>query len=498
MRHPYMTYGGLVASEHYLTSTLASEILRDGGNAVDAAVTASLSLSVLLPHLSGLGGDFFALVRRGREVRFIDGSGPSPSELSREELLRRGFKEMPANGPLSITVPGYVDALYLMWRRFGRTDWSELVSRASRMAKDGFPVSKSLSNAVKLYKEFLSSDEGSTSTYLGIGEQGSRKRFEGLASALERIAEDPRDFYEGEIASSIVKYVRDRGGLLSLDDLSDYHASEGQPILARLWGCEAYEMPPPTQGVTTLHMMMLTEELGGPSSLERVRKLIEISRRAYAVRDKYVTDPKHMKVSLSELMDPSVFERTEAKGSFSEGDTTFFAIIDPEGMMVAGIQSIFTAFGSGLTEPRYQVTLNCRGSSFSLDEGHANKLEPGKRTMHTLSALLMDCSGDWYIIGTSGGHFRPQIHWWISTNLLKYEMGFQEAIDFPRAYLDLSRDTLVAEEGIELNDSLKVNLKIEKYPSRLGVAALALMKGDGLKIGCVDIRGDGGCSGTLY
>ncbi|MEM3930071.1 MAG: gamma-glutamyltransferase, partial [Candidatus Korarchaeum sp.] len=127
MRHPHMTYGGLVASEHYLASTLASEVLRDGGNAVDAAVTASLSLSILLPHLSGLGGDFFALVRRGREVRFVDGSGPSPRELSREELLRRGFREMPAKGPLSITVPGYVDALHLMWRRYGRMDWSELV-----------------------------------------------------------------------------------------------------------------------------------------------------------------------------------------------------------------------------------------------------------------------------------------------------------------------------------------------------------------------------------
>ncbi|MEM2220067.1 MAG: gamma-glutamyltransferase family protein [Candidatus Korarchaeum sp.] len=497
MRHPYMTYGGLVASEHYLASTLASEVLRDGGNAVDAAVTASLSLSILLPHLSGLGGDFFALVRRGREVRFVDGSGPSPRELSREELLRRGFREMPAKGPLSITVPGYVDALHLMWRRYGRMDWSELVFRASRIARDGFPVSKSLSDAVKLYKEFLSADEGSASTYLGVGERGSRKKFDGLASALERIAEDPRDFYEGEIASSIVKYVRERGGVLSLDDLSSYHASEGQPVSARLWGCEAYEMPPPTQGLTTLHMMMLTEGLGGPSSLERVRKLIEVSRRAYAIRDKYITDPRYMSVSLSELMDPSILNEAGNVGRFGEGDTTFFAVIDPDGMIVAGIQSIFTAFGSGLTEPGYQVTLNCRGSSFSLDEGHVNKLEPGKRTLHTLSALLMNCGSDWYAIGTSGGHFRPQIHWWISTNLLKYGMGCQEALDFPRAYLDLSSNTLVAEEGIELDNSLKVNLKVERYPSRLGVAALALMMGDGLKVGCTDVRGDGGCSGTL-
>ncbi|MCS7103129.1 MAG: gamma-glutamyltransferase [Candidatus Korarchaeum sp.] len=498
MRHPYMTYGGLVASEHYLASTIASEVLRDGGNAVDASVAASLSLSVLLPHLGGLGGDFFALVKMGNEVRFIDGSGPSPYELNREELLRRGFREMPAKGPLSITVPGYVDALHLMWRKYGRMSWSELVYKIVMIAKNGFPVSESLSNAVKLYRELLLADEGSASTYTRVGEQGSRQRFEGLASALERVAEDPRDFYEGEIASSLVKYIRERGGLLSLEDLSSYHASEGQPVIAHIWCCEAYEMPPPTQGVTTLHMLMFTDELGGPRSLERVRKLIEISRRAYAIRDKYITDPRYMSVSLDELIDPSMLEGTGATGSFSKEDTTFFSVIDSEGMMVAGIQSIFTAFGSGLTEPRYQVTLNCRGSSFSLDEGHVNKLEPGKRTMHTLSALLMSCGGNWYVIGTSGAHFRPQLHWWISTNLLKYEMGCQEALDFPRAYLDLSNNILVAEEGIEVSDNLNVNLKVEKYPSRLGVAALTLMRRDGLKVGCVDVRGDGGCSGTLY
>lgn len=498
MRHPYMTYGGLVASEHYLASTLASEVLRDGGNAVDASVSVSLALSVTLPHLSGLGGDFFALVRRGDEVRFIDGSGPSPSGLTREELLRRGFEEMPASGPLSMTVPGYVDALHLLWRNYGRMEWSDLVLRAASIARRGFPVSRSLSNAVKIHRNLLSSDYGSSLTYLGVGEWGSLQRFEGLASALERIAEDPRDFYEGEIASRIVSYVRERGGLLSHEDLSSYRACEGHPIKADIWGCRAYEMPPPTQGITTLHMMMLTEEIGEPSSLRRVERLIEISRRAYALRDRYVTDPRYMTVSLGDLMDPSVLEGEGGTVSFGDGDTTFFAVLDSEGMIVAGIQSIFTAFGSGLTEPTYQVTLNCRASSFSLREDHVNRLEPGKRTLHTLSALLLNCGGDWYVIGTSGGHFRPQIHWWISTNLLKYGMNCQDALDFPRAYIDPSSDTLVAEEGIEVDDSLKVRIKRERYPSRLGVAAVSILRRDGLRVGCVDVRGDGGCSGTVF
>ncbi len=121
--HPFMTYNSVIASEHYLASTMAAEVLRDGGNAVDASVVASLALSTLLPHLSGLGGDFFALIKRGEEIKFIDGSGPSPSELSRDELFRRGFDEMPGRGPLSITVPGYLDALHLMWKLYGSMEW---------------------------------------------------------------------------------------------------------------------------------------------------------------------------------------------------------------------------------------------------------------------------------------------------------------------------------------------------------------------------------------
>ncbi|MGC9021281.1 MAG: gamma-glutamyltransferase family protein [Candidatus Methanodesulfokora sp.] len=497
MRHPYMTYGSLAASEHYLASTMASEVLREGGNAVDAAVVASLSLSVLLPHLGGLGGDFFALVKRGSDVKFIDGSGPSPLELTREELVKRGYKEMPANGPLSITVPGYLDGLYLMWRNYGEMDWRDLVLMVAKIARDGFPVSDSLSSAVKSNKELLSRDPGSTSTYLSIGGRGDRQRFKGMASALEKIAQDPREFYEGDIALKIVNYVRSRGGCFSLEDLSRYRAEEGYPVAADVWDFVAYEMPPPTQGVTTLHMMMLTGELEGPYSWERIKKMVEISRIAYYVRDKYITDPKYMKISLKELLSPSIFDKINYIKKFDLGDTTFFTVVDSNEMAVAGIQSIFTAFGSGLTEPEYQITLNCRASSFSLDEDHVNRLEPGKKTLHTLSSLLLEKDGDWYIIGTSGGHFRPQLHWWISTNLLKYKMDYQEALNFPRAYFDLSSNTLVAEEGLELRED-GISIRVQRYPSRLGVAAIAHIRNDGLKTGCVDIRGDGGCSGTLF
>jgi gamma-glutamyltranspeptidase/glutathione hydrolase len=491
--HLFMTYGGVVASEHYLASTMAAEILREGGNAVDASVVASLSLSTLLPHLSGLGGDFFALVKKGKEIRFIDGSGPSPSELSRDELFRRGFNEMPERGPLSITVPGYLDALYLMWKLYGRMEWSDLVSRVVKLSKGGFPVSKSLSEAVKLNRDLLSSDEGSSSTYLTIGVPGSHHMFKGLTKALEIISEDPREFYEGEIAQKIVNYVRKKGGLLSMDDLSNYRAGEGSPISSHIWGGVAYEMPPPTQGITTLHMMMLTEELDSPRSWGRLRRLIEISERAYSIRDRYLTDPKFMKVDVKKLLHPYILEGGAIE-SINDGDTTFFSVIDQDGMIVAGIQSIFYAFGSGITEPTYQITLNCRASSFSLKEDHINRLEPRKRTLHTLSSLIFELDDDWYVIGTSGGHYRPQIHWWLSTNIFKFGMDLRESIDFPRAYFDPSKRILVVEEGLEIGKS-NIKIDVRSYPSRLGVAALTCLRKDGLKIGCADVRGDGGCSG---
>ncbi len=501
-RHPFMSYGSVVSTEHYLSSLMAVEVLKEGGNAVDAAVVASLSLSVLLPHLGGLGGDFFALVMMKGEIRFIDGSGPSPLSLRRNELIRKGCREMPQRGPLSITVPGMVDALYLMWKNFGKINWSDLVLKVRDLAKNGFPVSRSLAKAVRSNESLLSMDPGS-SYYLGLREQGIRAVFDGLAKALEVISRDPREFYEGDISYKISSYVKERGGFLSEEDLESYHAGVRDPLKVKVWGCSAYEMPPPTQGATTLHMMMLTEgkEPKLPNSWDRIVEMVEAAKIAYSVRDRYITDPAYMRIGEKELLDPSILEipASRLKRS-SDGDTTSFSIVDLEGNVVAGIQSLFTAFGSGITEPTYQISLNSRGSSFSLAEDHVNRLESGKRTLHTLSSLLIDCDGEKYAIGTSGGHFRPQLHWWLAGNLLTYRMDPQESIEYPRVYADLARDTLIAEEGLESERaSLALGLKLMKmsYPSRMGVASLAHLRKDGLRIGCSDIRGDGDSYGTI-
>ncbi len=260
-------------------------------------------------------------------------------------------------------------------------------------------------------------------------------------------------------------------------------------------------MPPPTQGLTTLHMMMLTEGDWpfDPNSWRRIELMVNASRRAYAIRDSYITDPSRMSVGVEDLLDSSFLKRVSMSSGLSEGDTTFFAVVDGEGTVVAGIQSLFMPFGSVLTVPELGITLNNRGSSFSLLEGHANRLEPGKRTLHTLSSLLMRCEDDWYAIGTSGGHYRPQIHWWLAGNIFKYGMSPQEALDYPRALVDPSKGVLIAETGIDLGGAGSMGIEVRRraFPSRMGVASIVVARGDGLRIGCSDVRGDGLAIGTI-
>ncbi len=242
LRHPFLTYGAVVSTEHYLASLLASDVMREGGNAVDVAVVASLSLAITLPHLNGLGGDFFALIRSGDrdEVLFVDGSGPAPSRLDVDLVMSLGYESMPERGPLPITVPGYVDALHLMWRELGSLEWSDLVGRVIRILDRGFPASRSLVRAIKTHENLLRGDRGSAGAYLGITALGQRVRFEGLRRVLELVSENPRDFYEGEIAEGVVNYVREVGGVLEVEDLASYRASMGRPLEVGVWSCTAY------------------------------------------------------------------------------------------------------------------------------------------------------------------------------------------------------------------------------------------------------------------
>jgi len=257
-------FGGVIASEEPLASYAGARILEAGGNAVDASIAVSFALAILVPHLGGIGGDFFALLStpNGR-VEVLNGSGQSPRGLSLELLEERGLKGVPERGPLSIVVPGMVGALYEMWRRYGTLEWSKILEVPVKLAREGFPAPPSLVNAVKLYSNVLGLDEGSKLTYLNPPPRlWEPYRFKGMALLLEGIALDPQSLYEGEVAEAVAQYVEGRGGLLGLEDMKSYKPEWVEPLKASYKDWVLYEVPPNSQGVTTLHIMKLLEERG--------------------------------------------------------------------------------------------------------------------------------------------------------------------------------------------------------------------------------------------
>jgi gamma-glutamyltranspeptidase/glutathione hydrolase len=499
---PFYSLHGVVASEHPLASMVGASVLRDGGNAVDATVAMGFSLSVVLPHLSGLGGDFFALLMDpDGHVYFLNGSGYAPRRLTLDFMLSLDLPLMPAHGVYSISIPGMVDGLYNLWRKFGRLEWSRLVFPSVKIAH-GFPATRSLCSTISRLKDELVKDKGSRETYLTsykVPREGDVISLKGLAKALELISSNPRCFYEGEIAESIVEYVNSLGGVLELEDFKDYRSEFDDPISIEYRGSRVYEMPPNTQGITTLHILKLLEDFNlkmfNSKSIDRVKITVDVARIAYTIRDRYVTDMRFMDLTVGELLSDRFIETmktmlsTTVKG-FDNCDTTFFAVADNDGWIVAAIQSIFHNFGSYVTEPNFNITLNSRASSFSLDKDHINKLEPRKKPLHTLSAVLMDRGGSRMAIGISGGHYRPLFHSQILTNIADYDLHPQEAIEHPRFQWNINTNLVECEEGYSGNSIVGYELKKLGYPTRMGVAAIVEVK-DGLKAGYTDIRGDG-------
>ena len=510
-KQPFYSLSGVVASEHPLASLLGSQIL-ERGNAIDAAVVTSLTLATTLPHLGGLGGDFFALILDPNgEVHFVDGSGYAPSRLTLDLMNTLGYRSMPAHGPLSINVPGMIDGLRVMWEKWGVIEWKDLVKRVVEVISKGIIVTHSFAQSLRALYNELSLDPGSKNTYYsnGLPKEGEVIIFKGLISALELVSDDPRSFYEGEIAECIVNYVKDRGGVMELNDLKQYKAYIGKGLSIEYRNKIVYEMPPSTQGITTLHMLKLLEEYDLKSlslnSPKRIELLLKMAKIAYKIRDLYVTDPRHMNIDVRYLLSEKFIERIkhvvrsndldEPEISLSGCDTTFFAIADSEGWVVAGIQSLFYPFGSYITEPRFNITLNSRASSFSLNKNHVNKLEPLKKTLHTLSAVIIDDNGRILSLGLSGGHFRPLLHAQLITNIIDYGLSVQEAIEYPRFIWHLWSKHVDYEEGLNVEGIEGYVFSRKPYPSRMGVAAAVEIRGK-VKAGYTDIRGDGMAIGT--
>ncbi len=482
-------YGGAV-SENPLATKIGIDVLEAGGNAVDALVAMSYAITVTLPHLGGIGGDFYAMIcGPSGETIIVNGSGYSSSAITPDYLENLGYKNVPERGGLSVTVPGLVDGTWLLWSREGTLDWRELLAPAIKLAGDGFPLPYTLAEAVKDNKGELSRYRESWELYKDLSTPGATARFPGLARLLRELSVDHRFFYEGELADRISEAVKRWGGLLSPGDMASYHASMAEPVEMEYYGWKILEMPPNTQGVTTLLILRLLEQTEAPHS---IWELIDAYKIAYYVRDNYLGDPRYMTHAPSQLISKEFItqlaeERRIHNNTPSGSDTTFLAAVDSQGTIALGIQSLFHHFGSMVTEPHYQVTLHSRASCFTLKRGVPNTLGPRKLPLHTLSTVILENKAGIIGYGLSAGHYRPQFHSQIAEKIARNGMDPLEAFNSPRLAWVPWTNKIIVDPGQGSSINAKGYRVIE---GRTGVGGV-IHYHDGVARIASDARGEG-------
>lgn len=470
-REPRRFPHACVASPHHLATASGARVLARGGNAMDAAVAASVTLSVVTPYHCGPGGDLFAIVWAGGGLHAYNGSGRAPAGATLGAVRAAAgdppSRRLPSLGPLSVTVPGAVEAWHALLARFGTMPFAEVARDAIAHATDGFVVS---AHAMTLFgpAQRLYADEHWRAVYGDVRAHGTLRQ-PGLALTLEAVAaEGPRAFYTGEIARAIAGRVTELGGMLTTDDLAKHVGCSVTPLTTTFAGLEIAELPPNTQGVTALEALAIVDEAGlGPAGAGREHLMIEAVKLALADREQ-VTDPGYMNTDPRGLasrehardrlssIDP-VRAAAPSSASRHGGGTAYLCAADRT--MLAGlIQSNYQLFGSGITVPVWGINLHNRGSSFSLDPAHPNAIAPGKRPMHTLiPAMALRDGAPVCVFGTMGADGQAQTHLQLLAHAAGDGTGWQDAIDAPRWRVSVTGDRVWAEDRFpnEVLDGLR-------------------------------------------
>ncbi len=451
----------VLATSQPLATSAGLEMMRRGGNAVDAAVAAAAVLNLTEPHMTGIGGDMFAIVWWEEEQRLIgmNAAGPSGSLMTRELLDERGHERVPGSGAESVTIPGALAGWAALLERFGRLTLAEVLEPAIRLAETGFPVTPVIARNWAEQVEKLQEDAGSTATFLIDGkrapEAGEWFTNPDLAHSYRMIAEQgPAALYGGELGRRLVDGVQALDGFLTYDDLERVRVEWVDPVSVSFGDYKLYELPPPGQGIAALQMLRLLEGVDlaslGHNSAEYLHYLIEAKKLAYADLAGHIADPDHMRVSVAQLLDDDYIagrralldtstatERVEPGEAFTQSETIYLAAADEEGNMISFINSVYGYFGSGVTVPGTGFVLQNRGSGFTMEEGHPNSVAPGKRPFHTLVpafATRVTPAGEepWLAFGVMGGGMQPQGHVQVLLNMIVFGMDPQEANDAAR------------------------------------------------------------------
>ena len=454
-RSEVISQNGMVATSHPLATQIGLDILKTGGNAVDAAIAANAALGLMEPTGNGIGGDLFAIIWIENEKKLygLNASGRSPRNLTLEYFKSRKLEIIPSYGPLPVSVPGCVDGWFSLHKKFGKKPMIEILMPTIEYAESGFPVTELvayyMSSASKKFKNYPNFED----TYMINGKspvKGQIFRNPDLANTLKIIGKEGRNgFYKGIVAKTISKFLSDQGGFLDEEDLQNHKSEWINPDSTNYRGYDIWELPPNGQGIAALQILNILEGFDiqkmGFGSAEYIHHFVEAKKIAYADRAKYYADPDFNKIPTKYLISKNYAEKRRKEidtlkasksvnpGKLENGDTIYLTTSDREGNMVSLIQSNYRGMGSGMVPPGLGFMLQDRGELFSLEEGHFNVYEPKKRPFHTIIPAFITKDGNpWVSFGLMGGAMQPQGHAQIVINLIDFKMNLQEAGDAPR------------------------------------------------------------------
>lgn len=515
-RSPVYAANGLVATSHPLAAVEALEVLKAGGNAADAAIAGAVLLGVCEPHMTGMGGDAFALIKPAGsdDVVSLNASGRAPRGLDAEAIRAEGHGTIPVSHPAAITVPGAVDGFCRLSERFGKLGIDRSLAPAIKYFDEGVPLAPRVAFDLKELGPHL--DEAARGFYLNADRpfsQGQKFGLRAQVEVLRRIAsEGPSAFYEGEVADDMLKALQAIGGTHTAEDFAQVEATWGTPISGGYKGHTLLEHPPNGQGATAILLCNILAEFDqssmDPFGAARMHLEAEATKLAYDARNRFLADPDHM-TRLEHMLDPATAKELaaridpnramEAPAPLTEQvhrDTVLITVVDRDGMAVSLIYSIFASFGSGIASPDFGILFHNRGCGFNLLPNHPNEAGPGKRPMHTIIPAMRATDGNIDMaFGVMGGQYQATGHAHVMSNMADFGMDPQEAIDAPRAFADPISGLLRVEQSLSeatLSTLEGWGHKLNQTPDPIGGAqAIQIDHANGVLIGASDPRKDG-------
>lgn len=529
-----MSTGGMVATAHPLATAAGIDVLRRGGNAMDAAIAIAGVTSVVLPSMCGLGGDTFLIHydAETKQVEALNGSGIVPYGVTLEHYASQGHTEsMPLTGPLAVAIPGSPHAFATALARWGTWPLHEVLQPAVDYARNGFPVSEILADHFRVYRNKLASFADTAHAFLKADgstyQAGEIMCLPDYATSLQLFADGGADmFYRGELAEKLVSHMQAIGGLITKAELAEHESEINVPLSIDYRGYQVHQTAPPSQGLIMLQQLAILSNYDlaslGPDNAAAIHLMVEAKKLAYADRLAFAGDPKFVDTPVEkiissayaarrrEAIDPLRAAQSVACGD-PDGDTTSFVVVDAAGNAVSFIHSLSLAFGSGVTIPGTGILLNNRaGRGFVLNPGHPNCLAPGKKTMHTLNTYLVTYEGRPYLIGnTPGGDGQPQWNTQTIVNCLDLDMSVYEAVTAPRWTSVPGTDPAAIHHPQRLRLENRFSEAVQARLAELGhdivladawagggaVQLIMIDPQTGVRYGASDPRGDGNCLG---